>query len=134
MPPGQLCSFPKITVRQGTSSMPGNIGYAWGAYSTGVMACAGNGGQGQLDRMANIGTVDPQSGYAPGACGLNPGVKLTYNLQDNPTANYYLESTSNMLRQVQLDPVAFADPRQGQAWGKLSLDSTDLLLHPGESW
>jgi hypothetical protein len=128
--PGQICSFRKITVTQGTSSLPGNIGYAWEAYSSAVTACAG-GGTGQLDQMANIGSLDPQARYAASACGLNPGVKLAYSLQANPAANFYLDSSNNMLRQVQLAPPQFSDPRQKQAVGMLNLDSTDLLLHPG---
>ncbi|MBV8071437.1 MAG: hypothetical protein JO270_16120, partial [Acidobacteriaceae bacterium] len=128
--PGQLCSFRKITVTQGTSSLPGNIGYAWGAYSSAVTACAG-GGTGQLDQMANIGSLDPQARYAASACGLNPGVKLAYSLQANPATNFYLDASNKLLRPVQLAPPQFADPRQKLAVGMLNLDSTDLLLHPG---
>ncbi|MBV8070799.1 MAG: hypothetical protein JO270_12895, partial [Acidobacteriaceae bacterium] len=128
--PGQLCSFRKITVTQGTSSLPGNIGYAWGAYSSAVAACSG-GGTGQLDQMANIGSLDPQARYAASACGLNPGVKLAYSLQANPATNFYLDASNKLLRPVQLAPPQFADPRQKLAVGMLNLDSTDLLLHPG---
>ena len=128
--PGQLCSFRKITVRQGNAVLPGNVGYAWGAYSANVQNCTA-GGQGHLDQMANIGTTNPHGQYAATACGLDPGAKLSYNLQGNAAANFYLDSSSKLVRQVSLNPPQFADPRQKQARGFLNLDSTDLLLHPG---
>ncbi len=128
--PGNLCDFRKITVRQGSSTSPGYVGYGWKAYST-VGGCA-SGGEGQLDLMANLPTSgDAQMGYAMLPCGLGSGSKLTYNLDSKGAANYYLDSSSNLVRQVQLDPPMFADPRANQAWAKLNLDSTDLLLHPG---
>lgn len=138
--PGSLCDFRSITVRQGTQQAPGYVGYAYQGYSAGVSDCAA-GGQGQLDQVANVNTgEDPQSGYAAASCGLQTGAKLTYNLLGHPTTNnlpgnsttnFYLDSTSKVIRQVQLDPAPqFADPRGNQAWGKLNLDSTTLLLHP----
>jgi hypothetical protein len=44
----------------------------------------------------------------------------------------YLDSSnnSNLIRQVQLQPPAFADPGSNNAWGKFNLNSDDLLLHP----
>ncbi len=128
---GNLCDFRSITVRQGTQQGPGYVGYAYQGYSTGVSDCTA-GGQGQLDQMANVNTGDDaQSGYATAPCGLQTGARLTYNLLSHSAANFYLDSTSKLIRQVQLDPSPqFADPRGNQAWGKLNLDSTALLLHP----
>jgi hypothetical protein len=135
---GTLCDFRSITVRQGTAQQPGYVGYAWQGYSTGVDACTG-GGQGQLDQLANLGDVSPQSGYVTGPCGFPTGVKLSYNPLTHPSANFYLDTTLdpnsgnsvNLVRQVQLDPTpGFDAPKNQRAWGKLNFDSTALLLHP----
>lgn len=126
---GQLCRFRGITVRQGTSQAPGDVGYAWQGNSAGVNACGG--GQGQLDQLANMGDVDPQSAYATGPCGFPPGVTLTYSLLTHAASNFYLDSTNGVVRQITLDPAPVFDPPQNQrAWGVLNLDSADLLLHP----
>jgi len=126
---GHLCRFRGITVRQGTARAPGYVGYAWQGDSPGVHACGG--GQGQLDQLANIGDVDPQSGYALAPCGFRPGVKLTYSLLTHGTSNFYLDSTNKIVRQITLDPTPVFDPPQNQrAWGALNLDSDALLLHP----
>jgi hypothetical protein len=59
---------------------------------------------------------------------------LIYDPSARADSNFYLDPNSNVLRQIQLNPPAFADPRvnpQTQAaWGKLNLTSADLLLHP----
>src|SRR5262249_1616002 len=87
--------------------------------------------QGQLDQLANMGDVTPQAGYAVGPCGFQDGARLTYSLLSHGTANFYLDSTSNVVRQVRFDPTpVFDSPQNGRAWGALNLDSTDLLLHP----
>ena len=129
--PGTLCDFRGITVRQGTAQAPGYLGYAWQGYSVGVGDCI-SGAQGQLDQMANLGTDEnPQDGYSNPACGLQPGALLAYSLLTHSSANFYLDSTSKVIRQVQLDPTSkFADPRGNQAWGKFNLESDSLLLHP----
>jgi hypothetical protein len=55
------------------------VGYAFQSFSSGVAACV-SGGQGQLDQLANMGDVDPASGYVTPGCGLQSGSKLTYSL------------------------------------------------------
>ena len=126
---GQLCSFRGITVRQGTTEAPGDVGYAWQGSSAAVNACGG--GQGQLDQLANIADIDPQTAYATGPCGFQPGVKLTYSLLAHPASNFYLDSTNGMVRQITLEPAPVFDPPQNQrAWGALNLESADLVLHP----
>lgn len=125
--PGNLCGFRNITV----SSASNNIGYSWQSYSP---ASCSTGGSGQLDQMANIPSIDGsgnvQSGYAALPCALNPGTQLVYDPSARASSNFYLDTSNNVLRQVQLNPPSFAQPGQNQAWGKLNLSSTDLLLHP----
>src|SRR4051812_37833605 len=81
-------------------------------------------------RMIRAGNA--QAGYAFTSCALQPGTKLVYDPLGRPDANYYLDATngSNLTRQIQLTPPAFADPRANNAWGKFNLNSDDLLLHP----
>lgn len=130
--PGDICALRGITV----SSASNNVGYAWQSYST---ASCTAGGSGQLDQCANIptqndGSGSAQSGYAFIPCTLTPGTHLIYDPSSRADSNFYLDPSSNILRQIQLNPPAFADPRvnpQTQAaWGKLNLPSADLLLHP----
>jgi hypothetical protein len=130
---GNLCEFRGITVRQGTGQTPGYVGYAWRGDSASVSECGCTVNcQGQLDQLANLNTgATAQTGYAFLPCGLPRGVQVAYSLLSNGTANFYLDSTSNIIRQVQLDPTpVFDDPTQQRAWGKLNFDSDALLLHP----
>ncbi len=138
--PGDLANFRSITVRQATSKNPGYVGYSWQSYSSGVLDCQ-TGVRGQLDQAANLNTdmgnngANAQNGYAATLCGLQggapDGIKLSYNLLTDSKANFYLDTSSLLLREVQLDPVPeFADPIQGRSFGQLNLDSTVLLLHP----
>lgn len=133
--PGSLGALRSITVRQGTSKQEGYVGYAWQAYSRRLNDCTA-GSPGQLDQAANLNTNPDtaQSGYATTACGLQggalSGVKLTYDLLGNDQKNYFLDTSSLKVRQVQLNPPSFASPAQGQAFAQLNLDSTRLLLHP----
>ena len=61
---GTLCDFRNISVRQGTATQQGYVGYAWKSYSSNITGC-GSGGSGQFDQMANLNTgTDAQSGYA----------------------------------------------------------------------
>ena len=120
-------------MRQGTVNAAGYVGYAWRGNSAGVTDCYG-GGQSDTAQIANLNT-DPgnaQMGYAAVACGLQNKPKLTYSLLTHSTSNYYLDTTNQVVRQVQLDPYPplFADPRSNQAWGAFNLESTALLLHP----
>ena len=132
---GDLCDFYAITVRQGTQQGPGYLGYAWRGNSAGVTDCT-SGGQSDTGQLANLNTdssnngKNAQNGYTNAACGLQNKPRLTYNLLTHATANYYLDTTNKVVRQVQLDPPAFADPRLNHAYGAFNLDSTTLLLHP----
>src|SRR5205085_5883435 len=56
--------------------------------------------------------------------------RLGYSLLSHASANFYLDTTHKVVRQVVLDPPKFADPQGNQAWGAFNLDSTALLLHP----
>jgi hypothetical protein len=128
--PGILCSFRGITVRQGTSSAPGYVGYAWQGYSPNVVQC-GSSGQGQLDQIANMGVLDdPQAGYVTAGCGFPSGVQLFYSLLTHSSSNFYLDPMHQLIRRVQLDPPTFDSPTIGEAWGALNLPSDALLLHP----
>ncbi len=138
--PGNIAAFRSITVRQAKGNYPGYVGYSWQSYSSGVLSCQ-TGARGQLDQAANLNTnqgnggANAQIGYTATACGLqggaSSGLKLSYNPLIDPTANFYLDTSSLMLREVQLDPVPdFSDPLAGKSFGKLNLDSTVLLLHP----
>jgi hypothetical protein len=138
--PGDIGALRSITVRQATSRNPGYIGYSWQSYSSGIVAC-GTDLRGQLDQAANLNTnqgndgANAQNGYTATACGLqggaSAGLKVSYNPLIDPTANFYLDTSSLMLREIQLDPVPdFTDPLGGKSFGKLNLDSTMLLLHP----
>ncbi|MBV8832633.1 MAG: hypothetical protein JO108_25815 [Acidobacteriaceae bacterium] len=139
--PGDLGPLRSITVRQSTAVNPGYVGYSWQSYSSGVQDCQ-SGTQGQLDMAANLNTdqteggKNAQNGYARLPCGLTEGgagigVNVAYNLLTSGGANFYVDPSTLMLRQVQLDPtVSFASPVEGMAFGQLNLDSTALLLHP----
>jgi len=139
---GDLCSLRDITVRQGSGADPGFVGYAFQSFSSGESAC-GSGGQGQLDQLVNIGDVDPASGYATLGCGLQSGTRITYSLfPGNSTAgggptpatsDFYLDTTSGVVRRVRLDlnPPQFDPPSSDhRAWGVFNLPSDDLLMHP----
>jgi hypothetical protein len=150
-PPGGqepgLGDFRGITVRQGTSQPPleGYVGYAWKAYSSSVNDCNA-GSPGQLDQLANLNTdagnagANAQRGYVNGACGMQSGARLGYSLLGNGLLanlrtprvpqNFYLDSNTLHIRQVQLDPPAFASPQSGESFGRLNMDSTRLLMHP----
>jgi hypothetical protein len=138
--PGDLAALRAITVRQATAVQAGYIGYSWQSYSSGVLDCQA-GARGQLDQAANLNTdmgnrgANAQNGYATISCGLRAGgtsgVKLAYNLLTNSGANFYLDTSSSFLREIQLDPVPeFASPLEDRSFGKLNLASTELLLHP----
>jgi len=127
--PGSLCSLRSISV-----SSVGYLGYGWQSYNT--AGCVSS-GAGQLDQMANIFVTNGANGnaqtdYAKTPCALEPGTKLVYDPLGNAGGNYYLDTTSNLnlIRQVQLNPPAFADPRANNAWGKFNLNPDDMLLHP----
>ena len=138
--PGDLAALRAITVRQATATQAGYIGYAWQSYSIGVLDCQA-GARGQLDQGANLNTdmgdggANAQNGYTTISCGLRggatSGVKLAYNLLTDSRANCYLDTSSLFLREIQLDPAPeFASPVEDRSFGKLNLDSTELLLHP----
>ncbi len=125
--PGQLCEFRGISVNYAT----GDIGYDWNSYTS--VTCA-PGGSGLLDQMASIPSAngDQQSGYAKLPCAIDSGSHLIYSPTGDPHANFYLDSSNghNLLRQVNLSPPGFSNPKSNQAWGKLNLPCNDLLLHP----
>jgi hypothetical protein len=128
--PGNICQFRNITYN---SSM-GYIGYGWQSYSN---SNCESGASGQLDQMANIPGVNAENGnaqtnYAVIPCTLGGPARLVYDPLGRAGVNYYLDTTNNVnvLRQVQLDPPQFSDPRAQQAWGKFNLPPDDLLLHP----
>jgi hypothetical protein len=132
--PGNLCDFRNITVRQGTATQQGYVGYGWKSYSSEMANCA----SGQFDQLANLNTgTEAQSGYAVGPCGLPYGAHVSYSLLSHSNVNFYLDSSvgvggkGGIVRQVQLDPPSFTSPQaQQNAWGVLNLASTTLLLHP----
>jgi hypothetical protein len=137
--PGDLGGFRGITVRQGTATQPGYLGYAWQAYSSGLNDCTAN-APGQLDQAANLNTdlgnngMNAQNGYATIPCalqgGAGVGLTLAYSLLTHGSANFYLDTRTLLVRQVSLDPPGFSNPNGGQAFCQLNLDSTALLLHP----
>ncbi|MES2787571.1 MAG: hypothetical protein V4684_19050 [Pseudomonadota bacterium] len=140
---GTARGWRNITVRQGTGSARGFVGYAWQSQNTDASrapSCVG-GGIGQLDQLANLSTdsgnngANAQIGYANGACGIGvPGVKIAYSLLPTGGVNFYLDTTdpnAPMVREVTLDStVAFASPLSGKAWGVLNFASDVFLLHP----
>jgi hypothetical protein len=140
---GTVCGYRGISVRQGTGSVHGYVGYAWQSQNSDpskAPSCVG-GGIGQLDQVANLNTdsgndgANAQQGYVNGACGIGgTGVKVAYNLLTHGAANFYLDTTDPnvpMVRQVTLEPTpAFTSPLSGQAWGVLNFKSDSLLLHP----
>jgi hypothetical protein len=140
---GTLCNFQDITVRQGSGTQQGYVGYAWNGQSNDPSkgAACGSGGTGEWDQLANLNTgADAQTGYLSGPCGfVNSGVKVTYSLLSNGTENFYLD-TSNMnalhLRQVTLEPPGYAPPSSSNpqtpspSWGVLNFMPDSLLLHP----
>ena len=137
LPSPSLGGFDGITVRQKTDTQEGYVGYSWTAFSTGVSGCAAP-GQGQFDQMANLNTdtsnggVNAQKGYVNSLslCGFQKGVNMGYHLLTAKSRNIYLDTQTNLVRQVNLDPPGFASPNDKQAYGLLNLDSVRCLLHP----
>ncbi|MBV9264626.1 MAG: hypothetical protein JO061_00510 [Acidobacteriaceae bacterium] len=134
--PGSLGALRSISVRQRTSQHAGYVGYSWQGYSSGLLDCAA-GARGQLDQAANLNTdvANAQNGYASTPCGQQggaaSGMKLTYSLLTDDQENFYLDTNSLLIRQVKLsNPPSFGNPSSGNAFGKLNLESTALLLHP----
>jgi hypothetical protein len=137
---GTLCGFGGISVRQGTGSASGYVGYAWRGQDSDpnrVPNCAA----GQRDQLANLNTdsgnngANAQQGYVVGGCGIIvPGVRVAYSLLSSGAANFYLDTTNAaapMVRQVVLEPTpSITPPTSGQAWGVLNFPSDSLLLHP----
>ena len=135
--PGTLCGFRSITVRQGTATAQGYVGYAWQGENTDAsqVSSSTGGGAGQLDQMANLNTADAETGYVTSACGFTqPGVHLAYNMLSHGSANFYLDTTDPYqlhVRQVTLDPTpAFDSPLSNRSWGVFTLLPDALLLHP----
>jgi hypothetical protein len=137
-----LGGFDGITVRQNTGTQAGYVGYAWQAYSRGVSSCVAH-APGQFDQMANLnidmsdGGVHAQDGYtnsqnssSNGLCGFNKGVAIAYNLLTANARNMYLDTVTNTIRPVTLDPPTFYGPTSNKAFAKLNLTSTRCLLHP----
>jgi hypothetical protein len=133
-----LGDFRSITVRQATLQPPqaGYVGYSWQAYSSGISGC-GSPAPGQFDQMANLNTnaldegVHAQDGYATGACGLPTGVTVSYDLLDQAGLNFYLDTQTGHVRQVQLgNPPGFASVGSGESFGKFNLSSNRVLMHP----
>lgn len=136
---GDLGALRGITVRQGTALQQGYLGYAWQGYSSRLLDCSAN-APGQLDVAANLNTSAAsggnaaENGYATTPCGLQGGatggIKLAYDLLGNDAGNFYLDTSTLLVRRVRLDTPAFDAPGAGMAYGRLNLDSTAMLLHP----
>jgi hypothetical protein len=130
-----LGGFRGITVRQSVASQAGYVGYAWGAYSSGLLGCAAK-APGQFDYFANLNTNpnitdDKQSGYINSSCGMASGALLSYNLLSDDVGNVCLEADTGYLRPVTLGSTpAFPVAGAGMALGQLNLPSTRALLHP----
>jgi hypothetical protein len=124
-----------ITVRQSVASRAGYVGYAWGAYSSGLVGCAAR-APGQFDYFANLNTdqsitEDKQSGYISSGCGMASGALLSYNLLSDDVGNVCLEADTGYLRPVTLGSApAFPVAGAGLALGRLNLAATRILLHP----
>jgi hypothetical protein len=137
LPQPSLGGFDGITVRQKTSTQEGYVGYSWQAYSTGVLGCSAS-IQGQYDQMASLNTdtsnggANAQSGYINSLrlCGFAKGVNMGYHLLTDKTRNIYLDTATNLVRQVSLDPPGFSGPNDKLSYGVLNLDSVRCLLHP----
>jgi hypothetical protein len=138
--PGDIGAFRSITVRQRTRNNKGYLGYSWQSYSEDRTSCEGD-RHVQVDLAANLNTdqgnhgENAQDGYTVTSCGVqgsaSAGLTLSYNLLTDPTANFYLDSSSLMLRQIELDPKPdFSAPGSRKSFGKLNMASTMLVLHP----
>jgi hypothetical protein len=125
--PGALSELYGITVRQKTAS-PGYVGYSWQGQDR-------SGNTELQDRMANLNTdTNAQQGYLKAPFGLPPSRSrtwLAYSLLGQDSANFYLDTTTGLIRRVTLglNP-SFDSPTSNQAWGKLNFPSDQLLLHP----
>ena len=125
---GSLCGYRAITVRQGTQSAEGYLGYAWQGQN--------RGGPSQADQLANVNTGSTaQSGYAALTSGIVVGgVRVAYNLLTHGTSNFYLDTTdanAPVIRQITLDGTPqIMGSSSNQAWGILNMASDALLLHP----
>jgi hypothetical protein len=149
---GTICKLNSISVRHGTSSGPGYVGYAWQSQNLDPSVAPGcaSQGAGQLDQMANVNADDGASGYAVTTCGYEfSGVQLAYDLlpssllapvNGSPSANpggrnFYLDTSGSAtgtwhLRQVVLDASPHFDQSASKSWGVLNFLPDVLLLHP----
>ncbi len=100
-----------------------------------------NGARGQLYMAANLNTdqsnhrENAQDCYTTTACGLqwsaSAVLSLSYNLLTDPTANFYLYTSSLMLRQIEFYPILdFSDPLSGISFWKLNLASLGTFAAP----
>lgn len=127
--PGTLCDLYGITIRQWAATQAGYVGYTWRGQNS-------SGETDQRDRMANL-NVEPakaQQGYALAPFALPPSKsapRLAYSLLAQPNGNFYLDTTTGLVRRVTLGATpGFDPPASKQAWGKLNFASDRLLLHP----
>ncbi len=128
---GNLCQLTGITV----SEHYGTLGYDWKSYSSDVLSCESS-GSGQLFQLSTLSfTQDPQNSYTKPSCGSTSARRIIFDLMDTKNNNYYLDTQNgkNLIRQVRLEldgKPSIDEPDSNICWGKFTLPSDVLLLHP----
>lgn len=134
---GAVCDLRDITIRQGTASVPGRLGYGWRSQNTNptiVPNCAG-GAIGPIEQLATIDANTPQSGYGALPCGIPLGAtRVAYDLIGSGAANFWLDCSNPatpIVRGVTVDGTPTYDgPGSNRAWGVFHFLPDALLLHP----
>ena len=128
---GSLCEVGNIT----TSETYAALGFSWRSVSSGISSCGGS-GSGQLYQFRTLSRRDNPEVSEISSCGsLNP-FRVVFSLIGEKNDNYYLDRTSGTrhIRQIRFTapggPASYDGPASNRSFGRLNLDSDDLLFGP----
>lgn len=125
---GEICQFNDITVRQGNSEATTVLGYAW----RGQNAAGG----GDLGQLALMDADSPSAGYVTASNRLSvDGMNMAFSPTAGGSNNFYVDPSGAypMIRGITLDGAgapSLDGPASNRAYGRLSLKSDALLIHP----
>lgn len=129
---GNLCILQSITV----SETFGAVGYAWQAYSAGVVDFA-SGAPGQLYQFASLSFTDqPQSGWVHSGGGFRAPARLAYDRSSPVSQNFYIDSSQgrSVVRRITMTavdvPPVIDLPGSNLSVGRFNFPSDAFLIHP----